>query len=387
MKKYVAVAAGVLMQACLGGIYAWSAFVPALRQAYGYSSAQTQIVFGSTIGMLTTLMLVTGRWQDRIGPRPFGVLAGLFLAAQYLCAGFLGDRFGPLWFSVSVLGGLAVGCGYLCPIATGVKWFPHRKGLITGLAVAGYGGGAILLSAIAQTMLGRGWPVLSIFKAIGLIYGPVTLLMGLLLFTPQRADDHASAPFPLGRLLRDRYYWKLVVGIFCGTFPGLVLIGNLKPIGLAFGVPAIAATGAIGGLAAGNALGRIAWGWIQDRSHARVTAPVCLGLSTVAVLMFLLVSAGPLRFIAASAFLGFCYGGGLSLYAAQTAERYGAERVGSAYPPVLLAHGLAAVIGPPLGGWTFDITGTFTASILMAAAVNLAGVFGYLWLGAKEQRT
>ena len=103
MKKYIAVAAGVLMQACLGGIYAWSAFVPSLRQAYGYTSAQTQIVFGSTIAMLTLLMLVTGRWQDRLGPRPLGVLAGLFLTAQYLCAGFVGSRFGPLWFSISVL--------------------------------------------------------------------------------------------------------------------------------------------------------------------------------------------------------------------------------------------------------------------------------------------
>ncbi len=373
------------MQACLGGVYAWSVFVPALRQTYGYSSKDTQIVFGSTIGILTVLMLVTGRWQDRIGPRPLGVLAGLFLTAQYVCAGFFGSRFGPLWLSMSVLGGLAVSCGYLCPIATGVKWFPRRKGLIAGLAVAGYGGGAVLLSAIAQALLTRGWPVLSVFKAFGLVFGPVTVLMGLLLFTPPRDGGNEEPPFPIRSLLRDRYYWKLVVGIFCGTFPGLVLIGNLRPIGEAFGVSAAAATGAIGGLAAGNAIGRIAWGWIQDRTHSRIATPVCLALSTLAVPLFFLVGDTAWRFFAAATFLGFCYGGGLSLYAAQTAERYGSEHVGRAYPPVLLAHGLAAIVGPPMGGWIYDLTHSYTAGFVMAAAVGLAGVFGYMWLDTKTR--
>lgn len=379
MKKYVAVAAAVIMQVCLGGIYAWSAFVPALRGQFGYSSAQTQVVFGSTIGLIATAMLFTGRLQDRIGPRPMGLLAGILTFAQYVCAGSFGDHFYPLWASISGLGGLAVGCGYVSALATGVKWFPHRKGLISGLTVAGYGGGAILLQAIAHGLLARGWTPLEIFKVVGCTYGPVAAVMGLLLFTPALKKDDIRQSYPVKFLLRDRRFWALAIGMFCGTFPGLALIGNLEPIGLAAGVPVAMAAGAIGILGAGNASGRIGWGALQDRFGFRVTTLTCLSLAALASGLFLLVRDNGWVFVAISGFLGFCFGGSLSLYAAQSAQHFGILRFGSTYPVVMLAHGAAALTGPTIMGWTNDLTGSFSTGILIAFAVGIAGVVGYAW--------
>ena len=354
--------------------------MPSLQQQFGYSSAQTQIVFGSTIGLLTVIMLFAGRLQDRIGPRPLGVLAGIFLGIQYISAGYWGNHFYPLWAIMSGFGGLAVGCGYVSAVATGIKWFPHRKGFISGLTVAGYGGGAILLQTIAQGLLECGWSTLEIFKLTGCTYGPVAVIMGFLLFTPalQKKDIHPN--YSLGILLRDRRYWTLVLGIFCGTFPGLALIGNLEPIGLAAGVPVAMAAGAISVLAAGNAAGRIAWGTIQDRAGFRITSLACLSLASVAAGLFLLVNNDPWFLVGVSAFLGFCYGGSLSLYAAQAAQHFGVNQLGSTYPMVVLAHGAAALTGPAIMGWTRDLTGSFSAGLILIAMVSVAGVAGYAWL-------
>jgi len=380
MKKYVAVAAAVVMQACLGGIYAWSAFVPALSRQFGYSASQTQIIFGSTIGVLSVVMLFSGRLQDRIGPRPLGILAGLFTMVQYLAAGFFGDRFASLWGAISGCGGLAVGCGYVSAMATGVKWFPHRKGLVSGLVVAGYGGGAILLTTLGQLLFARGWTVLEIFRLVGLVYGPIVVLAGSLLFIPAPAHADAHETYSFGRLLADRRYWTLAIGIFCCTFPGLALIGLLKSIGLAASVPEAVAAAAIGVLAAGNASGRLSWGAIQDHVGPRATTLTCLSLSSVSAGLFLLTSGHPSLFLALSAFLGFCYGGGLSLFAAQAAHEFGVRQFGATYPLVVLAHGLAAIIAPPIMGWTRDRTGSFNTGILMAVAVSVAGVIAYGWL-------
>lgn len=380
MTKYIAVAAAVIMQACLGGIYAWSAFVPSLQQQFGYSSAQTQIVFGSTIGLLTVIMLFTGRLQDRIGPRPLGVLAGIFLSVQYISAGYLGDHFYSLWAIMSGFGGLAVGCGYVSAVATGIKWFPQHKGFISGLTVAGYGGGAILLQTIAHSLLERGWSTLEIFRAVGYTYGPVAAIMGLLLFTPAMKLKDVRPNYSFVLLMKDRRYWTLVIGIFCGTFPGLALIGNLEPIGLAAGIPVAIAGGAIGILSAGNAAGRIAWGAIQDRAGFGIASLACLSLASVAAGLFLLVHGNPWVLVGVSAFLGFCYGGSLSLYAAQTAQHFGAEQFGSTYPMVLLAHGAAALTGPAIMGWTRDMTGSFSTGIVLITIVGITGVAGYAWL-------
>ena len=146
LNRWLVVAGGILVQLCLGAIYAWSAFTRKLEAApYEFTRTQTQIVFA--LGLLSfavVMALIAGRWQKKVGPRIVALTGGIVLGLGYIIAGLSGTSFWGILLGVGLLGGAGIGLAYVCPIAALVKWFPDKKGLITGLAVAGFGFGALI---------------------------------------------------------------------------------------------------------------------------------------------------------------------------------------------------------------------------------------------------
>jgi OFA family oxalate/formate antiporter-like MFS transporter len=173
-------------------------------------------------------------------------------------------------------------------------------------------------------------------------------------------------------VLGHRALWGAVTGIFCGTFAGLIVIGNLKPLGLDARVAPAVATAAISALAVGNAAGRMSWGAIYDR-WGRAVLPISLFFLAAAVLALLEARSFPAGLLAGAVLVGFGFGAALVLYAARVASVWGPERVGSIYPLVMLFHGAGAIVGPPVGGRLVDLTGGYTVPLLVAAAVALLG--------------
>lgn len=381
--RFTILAAAVVMQLCLGGVYAWSVFVPALRRDFGFSSAETQLIFGTAFLVFTVSGVFTGALQDRHGPRWLGVASGVFLAAGYVVASMSGGAFPLLWLGYGGLVGLGIGCGYVCTIATAVKWFPERKGLVAGLAVAGYGAGAIALSAVAESLLGRGWGVLEVFRAVGLAYGPLVAAAALLLTVPPHARARAPVRFERRRLLRDHRFQALCVAMFCGTLPGLLISGNLKPLGLSFGLPAVTAALSISAFAAGSGGGRIVWGLLADRLGCRRAALLSLAAIAASPLL-LLAGRTEATFLAAALLAGFCYGSSFAIYPAQVAELWGARVMGTVYALVMVAHGLAAEAGPGTAGLLFDLTDSFAPALVLAAGSAAVGWVAYrVLLGAE----
>ena len=148
--RYIILIASVVIQICLGGIYAWSELVPALEETVGLSIAQTQIIFGCLFGVFTVSMVLAGKLLYRFGPRVLAGVAGLFFGAGYLVASYSGGSFPLMLLGISLLAGIGTGTGYVCPLTTCMKWFPNHRGLVTGISMAGFGGGAVLLSALAE---------------------------------------------------------------------------------------------------------------------------------------------------------------------------------------------------------------------------------------------
>lgn len=383
-KRFIALVAGVVLQACLGGIYAWSVFVPPLRETFGYTAANTQIVFGTTIMVFTTSMLLAGRGVDKFGARPMAILSALFIFAGYSVVGMFGHTMLGLLIGMGVLNGLSIGCGYLCAISTGMKWYPERKGLITGLMVAGYGGGAILLSAIGEGLLNSQKGILEIFRMIAYIYGPLVLIAGLMLFQPSRSKDLQPKHFIFPA--RSPAFWALVCAMAFGSYPAISLIGTLKPIALFFELPQATAVAAVTALSIGNASGRIAWGMLQDYIGDIKTATLLFIAIFASIVLIPAGQFSPAIFLVAAVFVGFSFGGCLSIFAAQTAHHFGAERLGSVYPFVMLFHGIGALIGPWVTGWGFDRFGSYTLGIVCAAASALVGMLGYRLLMARSRR-
>ena len=373
--KYVILVASVMMQLCLGGAYAWSTFVPKLEDTFHLSVAQTQLIFGCLFGTFTVAMVVSGRLLDRFGPRMNAIGGGLLFATGYLVASFSAGRMPLMFLGISLLVGVGTGFAYVCPLATCMKWFPARRGLVTGISVAGFGGGAVILSALAEHLLSGEMPVLTVFRWIGVAYGIVLLAAAAALRAPNlKTESHAHPALPLRRLVRDPFFLSLAIGMFSGTFAGMLVIGNLKPMALDVGIPAIWAAATISAFAIGNASGRIAWGWFADRIDERIISIKLLALGIPLALLAWVDS--PIAFIAVSFGVGFAFGACFVIYAAQVASRYGPARVGGIYPVVFLAYGAAAVAGPTLGGWLYDSISSYGPAIALSCGVVGFGLIG-----------
>ncbi len=375
LKRRFVLPAIALIQMCLGGVYAWSVFVPGLGTEYGLGASQTQFIFGLTFGTFTVSMLLAGRLLPAWGARWVGVLGGLLFACGQVTASASGGHFGGIVLGYSLIGGAGIGFGYVAALTTGVQWYPKHKGLVTGVAVAGFGSGSVLLSTLAMSCLEDGWTILEVWHAIGWVYGAVVCAGSLLLFPPP--IDSRNPAVNISRkmqLLKDPAFRNLGLGMFCGTFSGLLVIGMLKPIGIASGLPSETAAAAISALAVGNTTGRIAWGWIFDR----IGYPAIPGsLLFLGIALGTLIAAGvsPVAFVVAAILVGFGFGACFVLYAAQVAARYGGSEVGRVYPLLFLAYGVAGISGPLLGGMLHDWTGSYLWPITVSAAVAAAGAW------------
>jgi MFS transporter, OFA family, oxalate/formate antiporter len=361
-KRWLMLVAVFFMQTCLGGLYGWSVFVPVLTGEYDFTGTQSQIVFGLTIACFTISMIFAGRILPRIGARCTALIGGVLFGSGYGLAVYSGGQVWGLITGIGVVSGAAIGFGYVSALKSGMLWFPAHRGLVTGVAVAGFGGGAILLSQVAAFMLQREVPLMTIFSAIAVGYGGVVCLCALLLFAPPHAA-HVPVPQPSFRaLMRDVRFWLLGLGICSGTFAGLLIVGNLKPFGLAHGVVEPIAVISISVFAVGNALGRLSWGWVFDRIGFR-SIPANLLANAIAVTgMFLFhgQSAGYLAFVGV---VGFTFGGCFVLYAAEVSRVYGVEGINCVYPLLFLLYGMSALAGPAAGGRVYDWTGGFGPAV------------------------
>lgn len=374
--RYLILAAAVLIQVCLGGLYAWSNFVHDLMKYHGLTAAQTQLVFGCLIAAFTIAMVFSGRMLRRRGPRYVAIIGGILFGAGYLIASFSDGSFPLLFLGIAVVAGVGTGFGYVCPLATGMAWFPDHKGLVTGVTVGGFGAGAVLLSAVTNSLFARGMDVLEVFRWIGLTYGAVIVLAALIMRFPPQVIGEEAHPTPAFRtLVRDPFFLAMAVGIFSGTFAGLMVIGNLQPLALSSGVSTGVAAVAVSMFAVGNASGRITWGWVSDRLGDR-TVVASLGALAVTLVLLGPMVGTPVGTVAVAGLVGFTFGACFVVYAARVAARYGADRIGGVYPLVFLAYGAAGILGPWLGGRLYDTTGSYGLPIAISIGVVLVGLVG-----------
>lgn len=375
MKKYAILLAAILIQLCLGGIYAWSSLVPWLTNDLGLTVTETQFIFGLTIAIFTISMTFAGRMQSRYGPRLVGTISGILCGAGYLLAAYFRGRYLGLLLGISLVSGTGIGFGYICPLATSIKWFPQHKGLVTGLAVAGFGGGGVMLSSLATVYLERGTDVLTLFRAIGIIYGLLIIGSSQMLTLPPASGGKKPNSRPsqqLSEILRQPLFWIMATGMFSGTFAGLLIIGNLGSIGVSLGTSLAQAGMAVSVFAVGNAMGRISWGIVYDR-WGYPALSWCLFLLCGAILLLIPSSNLGALFIFAAWLVGFGFGGCFVLFAAHVGTSYGAVEIASIYPFIFLFYGLAGIMGPPVGGWLFEITGNYYVSVIVAAVVAFLG--------------
>jgi OFA family oxalate/formate antiporter-like MFS transporter len=409
----------LIVQLCLGSIYAWSFFQTALNGGnppvgvYLWPSLYSQLPFAAGLASFALFMIFAGRWQDRVGPRKVATVGGILLGAGYILAFFVDQVAGSdallgtiyLIITYGIIGGAGIGFAYVCPIAALVKWFPDKKGAITGIAVAGFGAGALVFGYVEQFLLNFynvpttaniGFPML----ILGVVYLILVVLGSQLLTNPPEgwlptgytppptiADGAGTGVMP-GQMIRTSSFWLLWLMFVFAATAGLMTLGNVKTAALAID-PLADAVVIVGVMSLLNAAGRIVWGATSDR----------LGRENTMMLMFLILSLGMFTFawmsiiediswvavMGIASLIGFCFGGNFALFPSATADFFGSKNVGKNYGVMFTAYGIAGITGAFVAGPIVDATGSYFMAFILTGVLAIIAVLFTLVLKSKRR--
>ena len=375
--------AGVVMQIALGAVYAWSVFRIPLSKAFGWTISQDTFAFTLSILTLGFAAFVGGLWMRRSGPRVVAVAAGSLYGLGVFLASFSAGRLYWLYFSYGLIAGIGLGLGYIVPVATLVKWFPDKRGMITGLAVAGFGAGALITAPIASRLIVN-IGVLKTFSVLGVAY--FIAVTGAALFMKDPPPDYAPAgwkpsatqtkqrsatDYTLREALRQWQWYALWAILFLNTSAGISIISQAAPMAQEItGVTAAVAAGMVGIISIANGAGRFLWAWFSDLIGRRT---VFLTMFLVqAVAFWLLTSVSTFTIFTSIAFvILMCYGGGFGTMPAFAADYFGPKDVGSIYGLMLTAWGFAGVLGPTLIARIRQGTGHYAQALHVISIIML----------------
>jgi len=378
--RWVIAIAGVFLQIALGAVYAWSVFRVPLAKQFGWSISEVTLTFTISIFVLGFAAFFGGLWLNRKGPRVVALTGGALYGLGVFLASF-SHKLSWLYLSYGVIGGIGLGLGYIVPVAVLVKWFPDRRGLITGIAVGGFGAGALITAPVATRLI-QSVGVLSTFAYLGIAYLIVTLVTGLFMQNPPdgwrregwtptatQTSHGAGRNYTLGEALKTWQWWALWLLLFLNTCAGISIISQEAPLFQELaGVTAVVAASMVGLASIGNAVGRVFWAWASDSITRRVTFLVMF-LSQILLFWFLPnITTASLMTIAAFVVL-MCYGGGFGTMPAFAADYFGPKNVGPIYGLMLTAWGFASVFGPLLIAHMRETAGSYRGALHVIAGV------------------
>ena len=368
------------MTLALGTLYAWSVFVGPLENEFGWKRAQISVIFTLATVMSAAAMLIGGRVQDRIGPFPIAVTGSVLFSLSFVLFSRTTSLY-YVYFVYGVLGGLGTGLGYGVVVPVIAKWFPDKRGLATGVALGGFGGGSAIFGPIANLVLipRFGWRVSCLVLAA--IFLPMTMTGALLLrnpvIKPQSSGEGLDFKTDTGRhqftpseVLSTPTFYLLWLGVGLGSTAGLMVISQLIPFAKSQGITsaALATMGLVVG-ACGNASGRVLSGWLSDVIGRLNTLRLMLAMS-VGVMPALYWEGSRLAALYVLIFaVYFGYGALSSVIPATVSDFWGTRYAGSNYGAIFTAWGFSGVLGPTIAGVLFDRYRDYGAAFYTAAVL------------------
>ena len=394
MRRWPAVVGAIVIQLCLGAIYAWSVFTPALRDA-GWSRLETQIVFSIGLGSFALVMVLAGRRLKTWGPRRLAAMGGATLGLGYAVASIDGgNNFALVLIGVGLIGGAGIGLAYVVPIAVGMRWFPDRKGMITGAAVAGFGFGALAWIKMAGSWGGLidSYGLDGTFLIYGVVFAVLVVGSSAMMkmppegwvpegFVPPVAAGFGGEDFSPREMQRTPQFHLISLTFAVSAGAGLMAIGLMKlyPVesltdsGLSENeASAIAGTAMALFFSVANGAGRLVWGTLSDRLGRKNSVIAMTASQGVFLFAFIPMAGNEYLLYLAATLIGFNFGGNFALFPALTADEFGDNAIGQNYPWVFLAYGAGGIVFPILGGWLGDLD-NFPLAFAICGAACLTG--------------
>jgi len=373
--------AGFLMQMALGAVYAWSVFRVPLSKQFHWSISDVTLTFTICIFTLGVSAFFGGLWLRNKGPRVVAMTGGFLYGLGVFLASFSANKLWWLYLSYGLIGGVGLGFGYIVPIAVLVKWFPDRRGLITGVAVGGFGAGALVTAPVATRLI-QSVGVLQTFAYLGVAYLVVVVATGYLMQNPPngwqpagwvasatQSKQRAAKDYLLGEALKTWQWWALWMLLFLNVSAGISLISQESPMFQEIAkVSAVAAAGMVGIASIGNAVGRIFWAWTSDAITRRWTFVVMFLVQVGLFWMMPSLSSATVLTLVSFVIL-MCYGGGFGTMPAFAADYFGSKNVGPIYGLMLTAWGCASAFGPLLIAHLRQSSGSYLSGLHVIAGI------------------
>lgn len=383
--RWLFVVLGLIMNVCLGAVYAYSIFLKPVRDAFpGVSAFQANLPFMVFLAFFAVLMFFGGRLMEKMGPRRMGIVGGVIVGLGWLLSS-IAPSIWVLTLTYGVIAGSGVGLVYGCPVSMGAKWFPDKKGLAVGLMLAGFGGSALITGKLASILI----PSIGLsttFAYFGITFGIILVVLSLPFRFPAAgwtpggwkpaAGAVLAADFTPGEMVKTPTYWGLFLCFIIGSIAGLMAIGISKPAGNEIiKITGETAATLVGVFAIFNALGRPLFGFLTDKITPRNAAILNLTIILIVSLIMIVAKEGDTGLYTIS-FIGFwlCLGGWLAIAPTATASFFGMKNYARNYGVVFFAYGLGAIVGGIISGQAKDVFGTYTVAFYPTAVLAVVGL-------------
>lgn len=389
--------AALAVHLCIGQVYATSVYKTALVSHFDSTLTAVGVVFSIAIVMLGLSAAVAGTWVDRNGPRAAMFVSACFWVTGFLvaAAGIASEQLWLVYLGYGVIGGIGLGIGYISPVSTLIKWFPDRPGLATGMAIMGFGGGALVASPLSgrlmalydsaydssdPTSVADGHAVMLLFLTLAALYLVFMMFGAFTVRVP--ADDWkpdgwepsqvaakelvTTASVTASNAIRTPQFWLLWTVLFCNVTAGIGILEQAAPMiqdffreGGSSSVSAAAAGGFVGLLSIANMAGRFVWSSTSDVVGRKPIYVLYLGVGLVAyVLLATLGSTSTALFVLFAAVILSFYGGGFATVPAYLRDLFGTLQVGAIHGRLLTAWSAAGIAGPLIVNQILDTQGT-----------------------------
>lgn len=383
--RWLFVVLGIVMNVCLGAVYAYSIFLKPVKEAFvGISSFQANLPFMVFLAFFSVLMFFGGRVMEKLGPRKLGMIGGVIVGLGWLLSSFASNIW-MLTLTYGVIAGSGVGLVYGCPVSMGAKWFPDKKGLAVGLMLAGFGGSALITGKIANILIPSvGLP--TTFMYFGVAFGFILVVLSLPFRFPvagwvptgwkPAAGVAAAADFTSGEMMKTGAFWGLFFCYLIGCIAGLMAIGISKPVGNEIiKISGETAATLVGVFAIFNAVGRPLFGFLTDKISPRNAAILNLTMILIVSVLMIMAKEGDTMLYTIS-FIGFWLGlgGWLAIAPTATAAFFGMKNYAQNYGVVFFAYGLGAIIGGIISGLAADVFGSYTRAFYPTAVLAVVGI-------------
>jgi MFS transporter, OFA family, oxalate/formate antiporter len=373
--------AGILLQMAIGAVYAWSVFRVPLAREFHWTNSQVTVTFTIAILMAGLASFSGGLWSKRVGPRVVALTGSVLYGGGVFLTSFSYHGLWWLYLSYGVVAGTGVGFANIVPIAVLVRWFPERRGLLTGVVVGGFGSGALITAPLATRLMQK-VGVLQTFADLGLVFLVITVVASLFMQNPpegwhpdgwkpsaKQLEERSAKGFTLGEALKTWQWWALWLLLFLNTSAGISVISQESPMFQEFAkTSALIAAGMVGVVSLGNALGRVFWASASDLLGRRATFTLMfllqIGLFWLFPTLHSVASVTGVTFL-----ILMCYGGGFGTMPALTADYFGSANVGSIYGLILTAWGVATIFGALLIAHARQTSGSYVSGLHAIAGV------------------